>query len=43
MAYADDLALYAEGNNAETLMEKINNALESLAEWISAHNLEIAL
>lgn len=43
LAYADDLAVYVEENNAERLMLKTNRAPEIIVEWLSQHRLELAV
>lgn len=42
IAYADDLALYVEANNLNSLMQAGSRALQKIQEWMEEHNLFLA-
>lgn len=42
IGYADDLVLLTKGNSPAQMKENISGALETITEWLSAHNLSLA-
>lgn len=42
IAFADDLAIYAEENDLYLLIDNTNTSINRVGEWMARHNLELA-
>lgn len=43
LSYADDLVLLSEGNDVNHMIQKINETLEDISQWLNMHNFTLSI